>query len=222
MGGLSSLGHFLGGPIGAIAGSAVEGLFSAKAAKDNRDWQTYMSNTSHQREVADLRAAGLNPILSATGGSGASTPGGAVAQTPEFSRTAGNAKQLQLLNSQIENTNAQTRKTQVETDEAQNRVLAGDIQLDREAKVDPNYNRNKANADIAEAVERVATARQGRSSAQTEQRKNEVLTKALESNPQLAEWVLSAGYAEREAIDRMLQGNPSASDVVKFIMSLRR
>lgn len=48
-------------------------------AKDNRDWQEYMANTAHTREVADLRKAGLNPILSGTGGSGAGTPSGGAA-----------------------------------------------------------------------------------------------------------------------------------------------
>lgn len=45
--------------------------FNRSEAQKARDWQTDMSNTSHQREVDDLRAAGLNPVLSANGGAAA-------------------------------------------------------------------------------------------------------------------------------------------------------
>ena len=44
----------------------LEKMASANTAKQ-MNWQKSMSDTSHQREVKDLVAAGLNPVLSSGG-----------------------------------------------------------------------------------------------------------------------------------------------------------
>ena len=45
--------------------------FNSKEAQKERDWSKMMSDTSHQREVDDLKRAGINPVLSANGGASA-------------------------------------------------------------------------------------------------------------------------------------------------------
>lgn len=106
------------------AGSAViGGIWSALEARSNRRFQERMSSTAHTREVADLRRAGLNPMMSMRGG-GASTPGGAQGEAPDLARGASTAvqvkmaqKQMELLDAQVDLTTAQAAKTNVEAED---------------------------------------------------------------------------------------------------------
>ena len=136
----------LGGSILGLGTSAVSNAQSAKAAKKanefsaaqsllsrnfnagqaqlDRDYQERMSNTSYQRAVGDLRAAGMNPMLSVMH-AGASTPSGANASSTPAKGTmaqtfgaaqnnAMNTKQMEVADSQIALNNAGAAKAHAE------------------------------------------------------------------------------------------------------------
>lgn len=71
------IGSVGGGLLGAYSQNQANEANTAEAQK-NRDFQERMANTAHQREAADLAAAGMNPWLTATG-NGASSPSGGTA-----------------------------------------------------------------------------------------------------------------------------------------------
>lgn len=117
-GGLSSL------------GSIYSNTKQQQLANKQMKFQKEMSSTAHQREVADLRKAGLNPILSA-GGQGASAPSGAMANITNPLEGAGESMKSILQSKQLKQQD-QSIQADIQAKKIQNAKTSQEIKMMRE------------------------------------------------------------------------------------------
>jgi hypothetical protein len=134
---------------GALTGQALSYKYMKREAKRQRDWQERMANTAHQRQVRDLRKAGLNPVLSAMQG-GAATPSGAVAGVPDFSQAVNTGLEGKRLSEDMRIMKQQRRKLKAETAAS----------LSQKEKLDAAKILDQANTDLARYQQGVASAEQ--------------------------------------------------------------
>lgn len=214
-----------GVPWGSIATAAAGGLnylgqsqanaTNQQIAQNQMDFQKQMSNTSYQRAVSDMQAAGLSPMLAYSQG-GASTPSGA-------STTVGNKYSGAISAAQAQQAQNETLQ-QIKSQTAVNNATAAKVSTDAALNAQTLKNRAQEEANLKEEFNRIkaATSREGASATNLAQQTAnlQVLQQAMKQNIELGK-PLAEFNMNNPRIAQAIQGlgqffNSTAGTAAKF------